>query len=51
MDLDGDGYLTMFELEYVYGEQLQRMDKETLPYLKRQVSRRNSDLIRGSFRI
>ncbi|PSN36307.1 Serine/threonine-protein phosphatase 2A regulatory subunit B'' subunit beta [Blattella germanica] len=43
MDLDGDGYLSMYELEYFYEEQLQRMEAigiETLPfedclYLKR----------------
>ncbi|GLG93170.1 Serine/threonine-protein phosphatase 2A regulatory subunit B'' subunit beta [Gryllus bimaculatus] len=35
MDLDGDGYLSMYELEYFYEEQLQRMDAigiETLPF-------------------
>ena len=35
MDLDGDGYLSMYELEYFYEEQLQRMDQlgiETLPF-------------------
>ncbi|KAL2739291.1 hypothetical protein V1477_010680 [Vespula maculifrons] len=35
MDLDGDGYLSMFELEYFYEEQLHRMEGiglETLPF-------------------
>ena len=35
MDLDGDGLLSMYELEYFYEEQLQRMDQlgiETLPF-------------------
>ncbi|XP_055935624.1 serine/threonine-protein phosphatase 2A regulatory subunit B'' subunit alpha-like isoform X2 [Argiope bruennichi] len=35
MDLDGDGYLSMYELEYFYQEQLQRLDAlgiETLPF-------------------
>ena len=35
MDLDGDGILTMYELEFFYEEQLQRMEQlgiETLPY-------------------
>ncbi|XP_034232169.1 uncharacterized protein LOC117640057 isoform X2 [Thrips palmi] len=35
MDLDGDGFLSMYELEYFYEEQLQRMDAigiETLPF-------------------
>ncbi|GAB6020182.1 Serine/threonine-protein phosphatase 2A regulatory subunit B'' subunit beta, variant 2 [Chamberlinius hualienensis] len=35
MDLDGDGFLSMYELEYFYDEQLQRMDAlgiEALPY-------------------
>lgn len=35
MDLDGDGYLSMFELEYFYEEQLHRMEAiglETLPF-------------------
>uniref|UniRef100_A0A8D9BSW8 Serine/threonine-protein phosphatase 2A regulatory subunit B'' subunit beta n=1 Tax=Cacopsylla melanoneura TaxID=428564 RepID=A0A8D9BSW8_9HEMI len=35
MDLDGDGYLSMYELEYFYDEQLQRMDAigiECLPF-------------------
>ncbi len=35
MDLDGDGYLSMYELEYFYEEQLQRMDQlgiESLPF-------------------
>lgn len=35
MDLDGDGYLSMYELEYFYEEQLQRMEQlgiETLPF-------------------
>ncbi|XP_048521114.1 serine/threonine-protein phosphatase 2A regulatory subunit B'' subunit beta isoform X2 [Dendroctonus ponderosae] len=35
MDLDGDGYLSMYELEYFYEEQMQRMDSigiETLPF-------------------
>lgn len=26
MDLDGDGYLSMYELEHFYDEQLQRME-------------------------
>ncbi|GBP18567.1 hypothetical protein EVAR_13028_1 [Eumeta japonica] len=36
MDLDGDGYLSMFELEYFYEEQMQRMEAigiETLPFI------------------
>lgn len=35
MDLDGDGYLSMYELEYFYEEQLLRMEAigiETLPF-------------------
>lgn len=35
MDLDGDGYLSMYELEYFYEDQLQRMEAlgiETLPF-------------------
>ncbi|KYN03369.1 Serine/threonine-protein phosphatase 2A regulatory subunit B'' subunit alpha [Cyphomyrmex costatus] len=35
MDLDGDGYLSMYELEYFYEEQLRRMDAiglDTLPF-------------------
>lgn len=35
MDLDGDGFLSMYELEYFYEEQLQRMETigmETLPF-------------------
>lgn len=35
MDLDGDGYLSMYELEYFYDEQLQRMEGigiECLPF-------------------
>ena len=35
MDLDGDGYLSMYELEYFYDEQLQRMSAigiECLPF-------------------
>ena len=35
MDLDGDGYISMYELEYFYEEQLQRMESlgiETLPF-------------------
>lgn len=35
MDLDGDGYLSMYELEYFYDEQLQRMEAigiECLPF-------------------
>ncbi|XP_078039720.1 uncharacterized protein LOC144471498 isoform X1 [Augochlora pura] len=35
MDLDGDGYLSMYELEYFYDEQLRRMEAiglETLPF-------------------
>nr|CAG4646793.1 EOG090X00JH [Megafenestra aurita]SVE92215.1 EOG090X00JH [Megafenestra aurita] len=35
MDLDGDGHLSMYELEYFYEEQLQRMESlgiETLPF-------------------
>ncbi|XP_076281907.1 uncharacterized protein LOC143209727 isoform X1 [Lasioglossum baleicum] len=35
MDLDGDGYLSMYELEYFYDEQLHRMEAiglETLPF-------------------
>nr|CAG4645339.1 EOG090X00JH [Lynceus sp. MCZ IZ 141354] len=35
MDVDGDGYISMYELEYFYEEQLQRMEAlgiETLPF-------------------
>ncbi|XP_072034004.1 serine/threonine-protein phosphatase 2A regulatory subunit B'' subunit alpha-like isoform X2 [Amphiura filiformis] len=35
MDVDGDGYLSMYELEYFYEEQLQKMESlgiETLPF-------------------
>ncbi|XP_035218202.1 serine/threonine-protein phosphatase 2A regulatory subunit B'' subunit beta-like [Stegodyphus dumicola] len=35
MDLDGDGFLSMYELEYFYQEQLQRLEAlgiETLPF-------------------
>jgi len=35
MDLDGDGVLSMYELEFFYEEQLQRMEQlgiETLPF-------------------
>ncbi|XP_025835689.1 serine/threonine-protein phosphatase 2A regulatory subunit B'' subunit beta [Agrilus planipennis] len=35
MDIDGDGYLSMYELEYFYEEQMHRMDAigiETLPF-------------------
>ncbi|GIY19829.1 hypothetical protein CEXT_728041 [Caerostris extrusa] len=35
MDLDGDGFLSMYELEYFYQEQLQRLDclrVKTLPF-------------------
>lgn len=35
MDVDGDGYLSMYELEYFYEEQLHRMEMigiETLPF-------------------
>lgn len=35
MDIDGDGYLSMYELEYFYDEQLQRMESigiECLPF-------------------
>ncbi|KAG6455604.1 hypothetical protein O3G_MSEX009287 [Manduca sexta] len=35
MDLDGDGYISMYELEYFYEEQMQRMEAigiETLPF-------------------
>lgn len=35
MDLDGDGFLSMYELEYFYDEQLQRMEAmglECLPF-------------------
>lgn len=35
MDLDGDGFLSMYELEYFYEEQLHRMEAigmETLPF-------------------
>ena len=35
MDVDGDGVLSMYELEYFYEEQLQRMEQlgiETLPF-------------------
>lgn len=36
MDVDGDGYLSMYELEYFYEEQMQRMEAigiETLPFV------------------
>lgn len=35
MDLDGDGFLSMYELEYFYDEQMHRMEAigiETLPF-------------------
>ncbi|XP_077987320.1 serine/threonine-protein phosphatase 2A regulatory subunit B'' subunit delta-like isoform X2 [Glandiceps talaboti] len=35
MDIDGDGFLSMYELEYFYEEQLQKMENlgiETLPF-------------------
>lgn len=35
MDMDGDGYLSMYELEYFYEEQMHRMEAigiETLPF-------------------
>lgn len=35
MDLDGDGFLSMYELEYFYEEQMHRMELigiETLPF-------------------
>lgn len=35
MDVDGDGFLSMYELEYFYQEQLQRLEAlgiETLPF-------------------
>lgn len=35
MDIDGDGYLSMYELEYFYDEQMHRMESigiETLPF-------------------
>ncbi|XP_026484791.1 uncharacterized protein LOC113392520 isoform X1 [Vanessa tameamea] len=35
MDLDGDGFISMYELEYFYEEQMQRMEAigiETLPF-------------------
>ncbi|XP_049887114.1 serine/threonine-protein phosphatase 2A regulatory subunit B'' subunit delta-like isoform X2 [Pectinophora gossypiella] len=35
MDIDGDGYISMYELEYFYEEQMQRMEAigiETLPF-------------------
>lgn len=35
MDVDGDGYISMYELEYFYEEQMQRMEAigiETLPF-------------------
>ena len=35
MDVDGDGVLSMYEIEYFYEEQLQRMEQlgiETLPF-------------------
>lgn len=35
MDLDGDGILSLYEIEYFYEEQLQRMEQlgiETLPF-------------------
>ena len=35
MDLDGDGIISMYEMEYFYEEQVQRMESlgiETLPF-------------------
>lgn len=35
MDIDGDGYISMYEMEYFYEEQLIRMENmgiETLPF-------------------
>lgn len=35
MDMDGDGYLSMYELEYFYSEQVKRMEAngiEALPF-------------------
>jgi serine/threonine-protein phosphatase 2A regulatory subunit B'' len=35
MDLDGDGYLSMYELEYFYEEQVQRLEAmgmEAMPF-------------------
>ena len=35
MDLDGDGYISMYEMQYFYEEQVQKMEAfgiETLPF-------------------
>ncbi len=35
MDLDGDGFISMYEMEYFYEEQVQKMEAlgiETLPF-------------------
>ena len=35
MDLDGDGYISMYEMEYFYEEQMQKMEAygiERLPF-------------------
>ena len=56
MDLDGDAYLSVHELDYVYEAGMQRMDIEpfdieTPSNLKRKASRGNSDWIRGSLKL
>ena len=36
MDLDGDGYISIYEMEYFYDEQLERMKRngvEPLPFV------------------
>ena len=48
MDQDGDGYISMFDMEYFYEEQTQRMEAlgiETLPFedIVCQVSRHEVD--------
>ena len=35
MDLDGDGFISMYEMDYFYAEQIAKMDSlgiETLPF-------------------
>lgn len=49
MDLDGDGFLSMYELEYFYEEQMHRMEAigiETLPF---QVRKTLKNLITGFY--
>lgn len=50
MDLDGDGVLSMYELEFFYEEQLQRMEQlgiETLPFDDCLCQVMNTQLIQG----